>query len=481
VLLALTFAANSALNFVLGLLIARFLGPEQFGLYALGAALLILISAFAIDWLKLSTIRFYSQDKRRAEPAIRASLDGLAALCTLALMAILLTAVVAGVDLRIPTAIAAAAVAAGATGGLFDYQQAVARAREDDAVYARMVIIKNGVALVLMVGGAWLTRDPVLVLVGSALSCLAALMVARRALSDAPLDLKAIDRRHVRAFAIYALPLVATNILLATIPLLNRAYMASGFGLAEAGYFSLAADIGFKAMATVGATIEIMLLPLAVRTMERAGMAAAHEQIGRNLIVVLACLLPLAAGTLAVLPAFEALLVPPAFQGHFSSYIWLLMPAFVALPLMQVGLNPVYLVSKRTMVSTASAAAAVAVNASILAIMLFAPIPQPGPAGVALAMSAGFVVSMLIVGWGALRHSAMRPGLRDLCWIAAGLIAMTATLWPWREMTPASLTLGLQVIAGGVIYGIVMIAGDVAGCRRSVVNCLRQRRARTAS
>ena len=62
-LLAATFAINSGLNFVLGLLIARFLGPEQFGLYALGAALLVLINAVAIDWLKLSTIRFYSRDK----------------------------------------------------------------------------------------------------------------------------------------------------------------------------------------------------------------------------------------------------------------------------------------------------------------------------------------------------------------------------------------------------------------------------------
>jgi O-antigen/teichoic acid export membrane protein len=481
VLLALTFATNSALNFVLGLLIARFLGPEQFGLYALGAALLVLINAFAIDWLKLSTIRFYSQDIRKAEPAIRASLDGLAALCTLALLAILLTAIVAGVDLMIPTAIAAAAVAAGVAGGLFDYQQAVARAREEDVIYAKMVIIKNVLALLLMVGGAWLTKDPALVLAGSALSCLAALVVVRRALADAPLSLGAINGGHVRTFAGYALPLIATNVLLASIPLLNRAYMASNFGLAEAGYFALAADIGFKVMATVGATIEIMLLPLAVRAMEREGLQAAHEQIGRNLVLILACLLPLAAGTLTILPAFEALLVPSAFHGHFSQYVWLLMPAFLALPLMQVGFNPVFLVSKRTMISTLSACAAVGVNAAIMMVLFLFPGLTFGPAGVALAMSAGFVMSMLIVARGALRFPIIRPSIRDLCWIMAGLVVMVGCLWPWREMKPASLALGLQLLCGSTIYVAFMVAGDVAGCRRKIIGYLNQRKPRPAT
>lgn len=474
-LLASTFAINSVLNFALGLLVAHFLGPEQFGLYALGAALMVLINAFAIDWLKLSTIRFYSQDKRAAEPSIRATLDGMAALCTLGLIAIFLTAIVAGADLVVPTAIVTGAVAAGAIGGLFDYQQAVARARQDDAIYAKMVIIKNVLALILMVGGAWLTKNPALVLVGAALSSLAALVTVRRALADAPLLLRAIDRSQIRIFATYAFPLVATNILLSTIPLLNRSVMSASYGLAEAGYFSLASDIGVKLMGTVGATIEIMLLPLAVRALERDGLTAAHEQVGRNLVLVLACILPLAAGILMVLPAFEALLVPKAFHGHFSSYMWLLMPAFVALPLMQVGFNPVFLMSKRTTMSTLSALVAVVVNGAVILLMVMVPSLQLGSAGVALAMSAGFVVSMMIVGWGALQHRLVRPSIRDLCWIALGLAAMMLALWPWRDMKPAGLTLLLQLLVGGVIYGLVMFAGNVAGCRSGAVTYFRQR------
>ncbi len=477
-LLAATFAINSALNFILGLLIARFLGPAQFGLYALGAALLVLVNAFAIDWLKLSTIRFYSKSKRESEPAIRATLDALAALCTLALLVPLLVALLMGVDLKIPTAIAAAAVAAGVVGGLFDYQQAVARAREEDATYVRMVLVKNMLALLLMVGGAWWTEDPALVLLGSAISSLAALIVVRRALADAALDLKALDTAQIRIFASYAFPLVATNVLLSTIPLLNRSVMASQHGLAEAGYFALASDIGVKLMGTLGATLEIMLLPLAVRALDRDGEGAAHARIRRNLVIVIAVILPVGAGLLLLMPAFESLVVPAAYHGHFSSYVWLLMPGLVAMPIMQVGFNPVFLVSRKTTVSTLSALVAVGINGIFIGTITLGLVPNTGPVTIAGAMSLAFVGAALIIAAGALRAAPIMPSAKDMVAITLALAAMSLALWPLRHGQPAVLTLGLQILGGALIYGAVLLAANVSGCRTAALACLRPRTAK---
>lgn len=479
---AAMFAINSGLNFVLGLLVARFLGPEQFGLYALGAALMVLINAFAIDWLKLSTMRFYSQDKRANQPSVRATLDGMAALCTLSLIAILFAAILSGMDLRIPTAIAAAAVAAGLTGGLFEYQQAVARVRAEDKAYARMVIIKNALALVLMVGGAWIMQDPAIVLLGSALSSLAALVVVRRALADAPLVVKDIDPAQLRIFVAYALPLVVSNVLLSTIPLLNRSVMASSSGLAEAGYFALASDIGLKLLGTVGATLEILLLPIAVRAFERGGVEAAHAQVGKNLVLILAVMLPIAAGLLLVMPAFEALLVPQAFRGHFGLYVWILMPAFLALPLMQAGFNAVNLIANRTFISIISASLAVVVNGLLIVLALYGlkgGVPDPGL--IAGAMSAGFAASCMLVAAGSLRHAAVRPPFRDLAGITLGLIVMIAALWPLREMQPAALALALQVVLGMIAYGGVLLACNTGGCRPLLTSYLKRRRVKVAS
>ncbi len=480
-LLAATFAINSGLNFILGLLIARFLGPAQFGLYALGAALLVLVNAFAIDWLKLSTIRFYSKSKRESEPSIRATLDGLAALCTLALLVPLLVALLMGVDLKIPTAIAAAAVAAGVVGGLFDYQQAVARAREEDATYVRMVLVKNMLALLLMVGGAWWTQDPALVLLGSAISSFAALIVVRRALADAALDLKALDASQVRIFASYAFPLVATNVLLSTIPLLNRSMMASQHGLAEAGYFALASDIGVKLMGTLGATLEIMLLPWAVRALDRDGQDAAHARIRRNLVIVIAIILPVGAGLLLVMPAFESLVVPQAYHGHFGFYVWLLMPGLVAMPIMQVGFNPVFLISRKTAVSTLSALVAVGINGVCIGLITLGFARDLGPAAIAGAMSLAFVAAALIVAAGALRTAPIAPSGKDVAAITAALLAMSLALWPLRLGQPAALTLGLQIMAGAAIYVAVLLAANVSDCRSAALAYVRSRTAKASA
>ncbi|MCO4053587.1 MAG: lipopolysaccharide biosynthesis protein [Bosea sp.] len=480
-LLAGTFAVNSALNFVLGLLVAKFLGPEQFGLYALGAALLVLVNAAGIDWLKLSAIRFYTNGKRDSEPQVRATLDALAALCTLGMIALLLAALAAGIDPRLPAALTMAAVTAGVLGGLFDYHQAVARARQADAAYLRMVIIKNILALILMAGGAWWTHNPSLVLAGSALSSLAGVLAVRRALSDGPLRLGLIDRSQTIMFATYAFPLVAGNVLLSTIPLLNRAYMASAHGLAEAGYLALAADIGFKVLATIGATVEIMLLPLAVKALERDGLDAAHDRIARNMVIVLAVMLPVAGGFLAVLPAFEALIVPQAFHGHFSGYLWLLMPAFVALPLMQVGFNAVFLMSRRTLVSAFACLMAVVLNLAMLGLIWAGMGAAFGPAAVALAMSAAFVCCALLVGIGAMRHRRARPPARELVVIGIALGLMLIGIWPLRELQPASLALTAQLALGGVIYLAIMLAGNVAGCRAGLLAYLVRRKPREAA
>ncbi len=172
----LPFVINAGMNFVLGLLVALFLGPDEFGRYAIGAAIIVLVNTALMDWLKLSAVRFYSQAARQTQPEIRATLDVLAAGISLSLCALLVAAVAAGIDFRLPAMLVSAAVLAGITAGLFDYHGAIARARYLDAAYARMMLVKNLLGLVLMVGGAWWLRDATTVLLGGLASTAASLV-----------------------------------------------------------------------------------------------------------------------------------------------------------------------------------------------------------------------------------------------------------------------------------------------------------------
>ena len=460
----LPFVINAGLNFVLGLLIALFLGPAEFGRYAIGAAIIVLVNTALLDWLKLSAVRFYSLKTRETQPEIRATLDLLAAGISIAVSGLLVAAVVAGIDFKLPAMLLAAAVLGGIGAGLFDYHGAIARARFLDAAYARLIIVKNLVALVLMVGGAWLTQDPTIVLFGGLISAAAALLTVRRALADAPLSIAAARKDVAWSFFIYALPLVAGNAIYSLIPLLNRSLLANAHGYAEAGYFSLASDMGLRLFGALGATLEIVLLREVIRLDETRGRRAAQKRIAKNVLLVLMVALPVAVGLWMVLPAFDRLIVPASFQGRFVTYMAILLPGFAAITIFQAALYPVFLIGKRTAIATFAALFGLGVNIALG----FGLAGSMGPTAYAVGQTAAFLCVLVITGVAALRALPVALPLRDcvLVMLAAGIMAIS--IWPLRGAFAAPVELVLQVAIGAAVYGFIILACDIAHCRTSL-------------
>lgn len=472
----LPFVINSGLNFALGLLIAYFLGPAEFGRYAIGAAIIVLLNTALLDWLRLSAVRFYSLRTRESQPEIRATLDVLAAGLTIALAGLLVAAFVAGIDFRLPAMLVAASVVGGICAGLFDYHGAIARARFLDAAYARLIIVKNVLALLLMVGGAWWMRDAAVVMFGGVISVMAALLAVRRQLADAPLSWSAARRDLAWSFVVYALPLVGANAIYSLIPLLNRTLLADAYGFAEAGYFSLAADMGLRLFGTLGATLEIVLLREILRLDETRGRLAAQKRIAGNLVIVLMAALPVAVGLFLVLPAFEKLLVPPNFHGRFSAYMVLLLPGFLALTVFIAGLYPVFLLGKRTGMATLAAGFGLAANL----VLVFGAGALLGPERFALGQAAGFVVALAITGWAALRALPVWPSGRDIALILVAVAVMAVLVWPLSGRFTPALELFLQGILGALVYGGLVLAFDIARCRTLLRLWLATRRMRGA-
>ena len=452
------FVANAGLNFLIGLAVAGLLGPGNFGRYAVAMAVAVVLNTVLFEWLRLCATRFYSERARTEEPGIRATLDlGYAALSVL-LAAVLGLGAILKLEIGLPLPLLAAAALAGLGMGLFDYQAALARARFADRVYARLVIVKNTAALVLMVGAAWL-GEPALVLAGSALSALAAILGARRTLGDGARRWREAGRAHLSIFAGYALPLVAASIVYQLIPFLNRSTLAATAGFAEAGQFSLAADVGLRLFQAAGSAFDLVLFQIAVRAEESRGRAEAERQISRNLALVAALVLPFAAGFCVILPAFEALVVPAAFRGSFATYSAVLIPALLALSLIQYALNPVFQLSRRTRPVVAAALAALAVNAAALAVL-----PGVlGPIGVAFAQLAGLATALACLGLAAQRAGLRLPG-RDLLTCVLATAIMVAAILPLRNIAPA-LALPAAVALGALVYATLAYAFDIAGLR----------------
>lgn len=455
----LPFIVNAGLNFVLGLLVALFLGPAAFGVYAIGAAIVVLVNTALLDWLKLSVIRFYSGRER--DPGIRATLDLLFAGIGLSLCALLAAALLAGIDTGLPMTLLVVAVAGGVGAGWFDYHGAIARSRFLDAAYARLVVVRSSVALLLMVGAAWLMRDPVLVLLGGLVSTIVSVLAVRRRLAEGGPGFAAARADLARSFARYALPLVAGNAVYSIIPLLNRAILADRLGFAEAGYFSLASDIGLRLFPVLASMLEILLLREVIRLDETRGRLAAQKRIARNMALVLAVVLPVALGFWLTLPAFERVFVPASFRGHFADHMALLLPGFAAIALFQAAIYPVFLLERRTRVAALAALVGLVVNLAVI----YLPPGAFAPGTIAIAQSAAFITAFLVTGAVALRALPSWPPLHDIgCIILAGVV-MGAVVWPLQNRLPALLELPLQIVLGGLAYAAVILACDIGRWR----------------
>jgi O-antigen/teichoic acid export membrane protein len=471
--IVLTFVVNAGLNFALGLLIALVLGPEAFGRFSLALTVALIINTALFEWLRLSVTRFYSAHSGTDDPALRATLSLGYAGVSLSLAALTVATFALELDLGLPTTLLAAAAATGFAYGLFEYQAALARARFLDGVYARLVVVKNGLAFALMMASAWITRDPLWVMAGAALSASAALLPVWSALRDPAARLDLADPQRLKVFAAYGAPIVAANVAFQLTLLATRGATASAHGFAEAGRLALATDVGLRLVATLGAALDVFLFQLAVRVDEREGREAAERQVMRNAVLIFAALLPLAAGYLVLMPAFEAILVGEGFRGAYALYSWILVPGLLAFGLIQYALNPLFQLARRTGPALGVALVTLAVTGALL---LGLP-DRLGPAALAGAHAAGLVAAFIVALVLAARITTARPLLRDLAGIVGATAVMAVAVWPLRAVGPAWASLLVGAAAGAGLYGTLILALDVAGLRGLVMARLRTRKA----
>ena len=134
------FFLNVAFNFVVGLLVAKFLGPEEYGRFALALATAVAVQTAFLDWLRLGATRFYSERSRGEDPALRATLDVAFALITCRHGGWHRPCCSSpGSSSRCRTGMIALALGAAVANGLFDFNTALVRARFHDGLYVKLV------------------------------------------------------------------------------------------------------------------------------------------------------------------------------------------------------------------------------------------------------------------------------------------------------------------------------------------------------
>jgi O-antigen/teichoic acid export membrane protein len=465
------FLINTAFNFAIGLLVAKFLGPDQFGRFALALAVGMLIQTTTVEWIRLVAIRFYSERSRADEPELRATLDVTFAIIAVALAALTIIVMLSGAHFVLSNTLIGLAVAASIANGLFDYHTALIRARFLDRVYLRLIFSKNVLSLVLTIGGAFLYGSAVVALAGACLSISGSLVFARAALSDRDARPHLADLKRAIEYARYSLPIVGANILYLAIALVNRALVTHHFGFAETGQFSLAFDIGTRLIAAVGSGLDVLLFQIAVRADELHGPEHGRAQVAANMAIVIAILLPAAVGLWLTLPSLELLVVPEQFRGPFGHYLEMLLLGMFCFGLMNYAINPIFQIGKATRPLIACALIACITNAVLIMVLPSAP----DASNIAMAQAGAFTVAMLALIAYATRLHPVWPRARDILLTIIGAGVMAAIVTPMRAWPPGIATLLAQIAVGGVIYLCFVLAFDIAHLRSHALQILRRR------
>ena len=465
---------NILFNFAIGLLVAKFLGPEEYGRFALAYATAIFVQTGFFDWIRLGATRFYSERIRDEEPALRATLDFSFAIISAGLAAGAGLLLFTGIRFTLSYGLIALALGAAAANGLFDYHTALVRARFDDRLFTRLVLVKNIVAFALMGGGAFLFGSAKMTLIGTIVSLGGSVVTARAALHD-PASKPRLARLFIaRSLMAYSLPIVGANLLYLAIPLANRSILAILDGFSETGQFSLAYDFGTKAIQAIGSALDIVLFQIAVATHELHGPAQGRRQIARNMTIVIAMVLPACTGLWLILPSIEQLAVPEAFRDSFDLLLPLMMTGLFSMAMIQYAINPVFQIEKKTAPLIAAALAACAADPLLL---LFLP-RGGGASNLAIAQAGAMLAALVVLTGFASRAKRQWPRLRDLAVTVLANGLMSAFVFPMRGQEPGLATLIEQIGTGVAVYAVVVLGFDVAGLRSLTIARLRLAAAR---
>lgn len=463
-MMAIPFLVNAIFNFAIGILVARFLGPDEYGHYALAMSIGILMQTLGLDWIRLSATRFYSEKDRSIRPEIRATLDVIFLVIAGTGVVAALIISVSGFEMALPSTLLALAISVAVANGLFEFSAALVRARFANRAYAILVTTKNLLAISLTVGGAWTFGSAKMALLGLILSIGGSLIVSSRVLRDRAATFGVADRALAIRFAAYAIPIVMANVLYQGATTTNRAILSQVHDFAQAGQLALAFDMGIRIVGAIGASFDVLLFQVAVRAEKTGGAAAARQQVSRNVGILFAVILPSVAGCWLVLPSFEHLLIPEAFRGTFSHYFTLILPAMLCFALTQYCVGPAFQIAHRTMPLIVGGL--VSASANGLAI-LFLP-SSADASSFAIAQSIGACASLATMIAFLITLEPMWPRGRDVGGALVGTAAMILAVGPLRGMCPCATTLSITALLGVGVYTLAMLAFDVGDVRSAL-------------
>jgi O-antigen/teichoic acid export membrane protein len=425
-----TYAIDGALAFAAGVLVARLLGPEGRGAYALFVVSATLAQMVLGVGIANAAVYFVSKGQLAAR-------DVIAATHTLALAAAAITLAVAVVAALISVDRAfgghrsiwllPAATAALIEGAAL---RAVLQSQRRFVASGIATILQPAIMLVAAAALYWADAGVVAVLVAWTISNWAAALLAAVLIFDAASRIPRVE--HVRRLATFGVQGEAGNVLQLLNYRLDQYLLRAFVGLSGVGIYAV----------SVSLTEAVWMLANAVALVLVPRLAAADDEEARR-VTPLAARNTIAIGTLAaIVLGIAAPIVVPAVFGHAYEgsvrALWWLLPGTVALTGSKVLTG--YIFSRgRPLVNTGITVASLIITLAALLVL----VPPFGVEGAAAASSVAYGVHFVAALWafrrisGASVMETVVPQRADLDLYADAARRALGSLAPGSTSAPA--------------------------------------------
>ncbi|MEO8139887.1 MAG: polysaccharide biosynthesis C-terminal domain-containing protein [Gemmatimonadota bacterium] len=456
------------LNFCAVALYTRLLLPEEYGRYALLMASAGVIGAILFQWLRSGARRFllsYRDDRA----AFLASLGRayLLSILTLAVLTAAMAVAVSGSQLRWLILLGFALLV---VQGWFDLNLELLLANLEPVRYGWFALGRSLLGFATGAALAWKGFGAVGVAIGAVIGY------------AIPAAVFTIDRwREVRLAAAspdmervllgYGLPLTATFALDFVVGYSDRLLVGVLAGLGEAGRYAVAYDLPQQTITAVLMIVNLASFPLVVRALEEQGFAGATPHILRHGTLIALLGLPAMVGLALLAPNTAHVFLGVEFRDGAARLI-----PVIAVAALIAGLKSFFFDLSFQLGRNTQTQIWVSGFAAILNVLLnLWWIPTLGGLGAAYATLVAFTVG-LGLSWGLGQRRLPLPlPVRDWVKIAIAAAIMGLAILPLVGLR-GPLGLALQVAAGGLSYGLLLLTFNVLGLRQRAVALARRRR-----
>ncbi|MDP3660266.1 lipopolysaccharide biosynthesis protein [Phenylobacterium sp.] len=453
----------------------RLLTPEQYGHYALGFSVMVLVHTSLLTWTEAAMARFWVGEEARGDASQHMATlyrTWLVLLAALPPAALVIAFWPMQHDLKLAAAAGLAAVAPRSIANLIQQRQrAAGEVRNAAFMDIAQTLGAFGIGVAMALAG-WGGAAPVLGAAAAAGLC--AMVLLPRELGRAKGG--RFEPKRARSYAAYGTPVALSLILALVLATTDRFVIAAyldeaSVGVYHAGY-SLAnrtLDVLFIWLGGAGA-------PALIMAMERGGRPALASAAREQASLMILLTLPAAAGVALTAGPLSDLLVGPALrEGAAQVTPWIAASGFLG------GMTTYYFSQAFTLARrTGRLLAAMAIPAVANLALNLVLIPHMGLTGALLA-------TLISFGLGLIATLALGRGLVDLPipWKTLAEAGLATLLMGLAVNEVPSLggviELALKAGVGALVYGVVVYVLDAGGLRSRAGQLLRTVRARPAA